>query len=152
MREHMFVTKRIWKPFVAMRERIEARKREAWLRGNTWDGLIPGDTIQYKAKRLMYLGMSNKLHMEGPGGFGISEPVFIDPKAKPQCLYYIRPGRGLPEAFSEDAAQAGLDGTGLLAGFLNSDPALAPGMFLKTGHISADEWNRMLPRSEPPHK
>jgi hypothetical protein len=148
----MFITKRIWKPFVAMQECIRAKKERDRLNSNTWQGLIPGDVIQYKVKSLMYLGMSKELRMEGPGGFGFNEPVFVEPITKPPCVYYIRTGRDLPEAFSEDAAPAKMGSTGIRVGFLNSDPALRPELFRKTVHISADEWEQMQPHSEPLQK
>ena len=69
----------------------EYRERRRWkrlLKENEWQGLIPGDVVKYKGKKLMYRGINKN---GGPGMPGLSEPMFGSAHPKePRCIYYLR--------------------------------------------------------------
>ncbi len=126
-----------------LKDWLEKRKFRKWLKENKWNGLIPGDIVEFNGKKIMYRGINGH---GGPGQPGCPEPYFREAHpGEPRCIYYIRDtsayvkgiGPELPnEIFGEDAApiQAGDSNTGMR--FISS-----PRKLEKVGHITPEEWD-----------
>jgi hypothetical protein len=132
------------------REAREAREEQRWLKRNLWNGLVPGDTVMYKQRRLMFLSMSDDatIYWRGPGLSAGREPVFVEPGTNPLCVYYIRTARDISDVFKESAPAAQLENTGLVVKFLNPAFESIPALFRKTGHLAPEEWNALRPSIE----
>jgi hypothetical protein len=118
---------------------LSQKKFKRLLQKNKWEGLIPGDVVEYKDKKLMYRGINKH---GGPGMPEFPEPMFgsADPN-EPGCIYYLRPtGKMFPETvFGESAPPVKALSTGISIGFLNATRS----EFKKIGHITPEQWKSM---------
>lgn len=143
--------------FVEMPKRAEAREEARWLKRNTWNGLVPGDTVMYKQRRLMYVSLSDDeaISWPSPGRSIGREPVFAEPGTNPLCIYYIRTAttaNDLPPVFRESAPPVQIEDTGLVVKFLNPEVEQISRLFRKTGHLVPEEWPELRPCEEPIRK
>ena len=118
--------------------------RERWrfqrlLKENEWQGLIPGDVVEYKGRKLMYRGINKH---GGPGMAQMPEPMFGPARPnESNCVYYIRtPGGMFPETiFGESEPPVRAGNTGVSIGFLNATWS----ELRKVGHITPEQWRAM---------
>ena len=124
-----------------IREHRQRRQAERFLRDNTWEGLIPGDVVDYKGKGYLYKGMNPH---GGPGMADEPDPYFLSAAPREaHTRFYIRPiteSLPMPKAFMETAEPTLAGNTGSYIAFLNPKA----GEIKKVGHITAQEWNRMI--------
>ncbi|MFH1990556.1 MAG: hypothetical protein ABIJ19_01750 [Patescibacteria group bacterium] len=120
----------------------EYRKQRQWkrlLKQNEWGGLIPGDIVEYKGRKLMYRGINKN---GGPGMPGQPEPMFGSAHpSEPESYYYLRAtGQRFPEnVFGENAEPAQAGSTGIFISFLNA----VRSDLQKVGHITPEQWADM---------
>jgi len=121
---------------VRMQKNLEWRMT---LKENKWQGLIPGDIVEYKGKKLMYRGINKN---GGPGMPGLPEPIFGSASPKePGCVYYLRPKGTVftKTVFDENAEPVQAGSSGISIGFLNTN-----GLdFKKVGYITPEQWKAM---------
>lgn len=119
-----------------LKKRHEEKQFQKFLKKNTWNGLLPGDVVEYKDKKLMYRGINKN---GGPGMPQIPEPVFgpIHPKGL-KCIYYLRDNNQMfPESiFNEKEPAIKTGDTGIFVGFLNAIPS----ELIKIDHITPEQW------------
>ena len=121
-------------------ERREIRKFQ---RDNEWEGLVPGNVVEYKGQRYMYRGINND---GGPGMPGFPEPIFGAPKPTvPDTIWYLRTEQTYPFAHGQlpkvmqESAPPAQAGNGTSIAFLNATRT----DLKKVGNITPDEWKVM---------
>ncbi len=125
-----------------IRKYKEKKQFDRFVLDNTWEGLIPGDVMEYKERKYLYQGINRN---GGPGMPGFPEPVFgpINPLGSNQ-VWYLRhestyPFGNIPEVMSESTPSA-KDISGTLISFLNA----TRNDLKKVDHITQEQWNEML--------
>ena len=111
-------------------------------RQNVWEGLVPGDVVEYNGQRYMYRGINKN---GGPGMPDFPEPVFgTDKPTVPDKVWYLRnasyPFGEIPDVMKESAQSAQAGNTGTNLAFLNASRS----DLKKVGHITPDEWKVMV--------
>ncbi|MEK6983402.1 MAG: hypothetical protein AABX33_02420 [Nanoarchaeota archaeon] len=116
-------------------------------RENQWEGLTPGDVVEYNGRNLRYWGLEQ---WGGPGNFK-SEPIFVlaDVQAKPNKFYLREVSDKFPEdVYSENSPTLIVEGelppsmpkyrfrVTYEVRFLNATRA----DLKKVGHITLQEW------------
>lgn len=121
-------------------ERKVQEEKQRYLEQNTWEGLVPGDLVEYKGKQYMYKGINQS---GGPGNpLSLPEPEFTTPKpSDPWQVWYLRTEEVMtgevPDVMKESAERVGY-GSGYV-GFLNAKRS----DFKKVDHITPEEWKRL---------
>lgn len=125
---------------VKFQEYRKGRQFRQYLKSNEWHGLILGDIVAYKNRRVMYLGINKN---GGPGMAGFPEPVFgpVHPNNSECVYYYLRStGEIFPEdVFGENRLPVQVGNTGVSIGFLNAKRL----DFKKVDHITPEQWKSM---------
>ena len=119
---------------------LQGRQLRKYQRENEWEGLVPGDVVEYKNQNYMYRGISKN---GGPGMPGFPEPMLG--AAHPRdanTIYYLRQiGFEFPNSvFGEGAQPAQDNDTGVYIAFLNASRS----DLKKVGHIAPDDWQYMV--------
>ena len=139
----------------------ENRKFRRWMKKNEWHGFLPGDIVEYKDTKYLYMFINPT---GGPGNPGMPEPVFryADP-VMGDTKFYLRVTGGLfpEEVFGEqnppnemmeaditplisgEKKQVPLRNLGTIA-FLNATPY----NLKKVGHYTPDEWNAIMNKAK----
>lgn len=109
-----------------------------------WEGLVPGDIVEYDGQRYMYRGLNPN---GGPGAlYGQAEPIFgPDYPTFPDQIWYLRteasfPFGPLPDVMKVSASSAISLGSGARIGFLNAKRK----HLKKVGHVEPKTWNNMV--------
>ncbi len=139
----------------------EDRKLKIWMRENEWYELFPGDVVEYKGVKYLYMFINPN---GGPGQPGMPEPVFryANPMMGDTKFYLRQTSEWFPEGvFGEQNPPNEMmeaDVTPLISGEKKQVPLrnLSAIAFLnathhdikKVGHYTPDEWDAVMNKAE----